>query len=811
MASLKYIKGFFEDFFFEQIFPNELIEDNLIIRSDGNPAAGFYLDLVERETLGEQDIIVLQESLDRVFSRLPVGTTVHFQTQYFHSTNKARPDKAVSSFIQRKLGEYLNDRPVLESRTVMYITFDFTKGKTRNPANTFFSNIQRLIKNPLKDVSKNKELAQGYLQSFLVQFSAVKGLTATRMSNEDLPQERTRYFNLDFAGPGSRIEHTFENRGNEMAVGENLLRVVFLRRSGNELYKTSTSDRGVTTFMPWPMGHYLSFPHVVNFAFTICDSEKEMKALEVNRNVRKALGSLQGQVDRLIVQDIEAFTQGVRQSNKVLVHMNHNVMTWSPDPAKLSYQVDMIKTAYTRMNTSVGLTEAYNAGNYFFTYAGGMALDMFSTLLMPLDEALLHYDFSGGAEKEQRGVVFCNRELEPVVVDLWSPKLPNFNRITVGVTGAGKSFAMGVIAAQEIDQGVHMVIIDKGRSYYNLYLLYQDNARYYDYNVDSRICFNPFLLQKDRAGRYDLTESKVIFLLTFLTLMWKDTAKGESMNKEEQSVFSKLLHLYFEEVNLAPGLNRPRLDAFVRFVVEYYKTNSDSTDLRFIDLASFLLVIDKFIVGQYAAAVNSDDNENIVDKRVVIFDVDGLQADPLLYPIVCMMIIELVMDKAREIPTIKKEIIIEEAWSMLPGNTFGPFIESSARTLRKFLGSLNIVSQSIFELRDSPIGAIVKAMSATTILLDHSSQPAMYPELQRFFGLTDQQLQQLKSIRNNGSWRELMVIRGSVAQVFAIDVGPSCGAAFSSWSTDRSKIVRLAQKSGVEYAINQFVEDQTNS
>lgn len=794
--------------FYEEIFPNEFVEDSLVIRSDGNPAAGFYLSLPEKDMMGEDEILYVQDSLEKAMSRLPSGTVVHIQSQFYHTgSNLYELNGVASGFITTKLRDYLGDRPLLHNRVVLYLIFNFTGENPKNPLSTFFANLARRFGNPMKDLERNKALAAGHIQTFLTQLNTIKGIHAMPMNDLDLTHEKLRYFSLKFDKVPQAFDGTIHNRGSEVKVGDEILRVVFMRRTGNQLYHLIRNDRDVPAQMFWTMGHFLSFPHLVNFSMRVCDSEKEMRTLEILRNIRKALGSMQKQIDRMIIRDIEDFTQEVREQNKRLVYINHNVMTWNQDADRLSLQVDMVKTAYTRANGSIGLAEAYNTGNYFFTYGPGGALDMFSTLLMPVDEAILHFDFSTPTTSESKGIILCNRELEPVLVDLWSDKfLPNKNRLTIGVSGSGKSFAMNAILAQELDQGVEIVILDVGGSYKNLYNLNKGRGRYYEYNLQSSISFNPFLIGRDRHGHWNLTEDKVVFLLTFITILWKDTRKGETLSKEEESVVTRLLSLYFEEVNR----NRqviPRLDRFVTFVKSFAAANKGHADFEFFNIDSFALVLEKFTQGTYARAVNSDDNENISGHQIVVFDLAGIQSDPILYPVLAIIIVELVLDKVRSNPKLRKEIVIDEAWTMLQGG-LSSFIEYLYRTIRKSNGAVTIVSQGIIELKTSPVGAAIKANAATRILLDHSSQQALIPDLQEFLGLTNHEVELLKSIRSQANWRDIMLIRGPVAQVFSVDVGPYASAAFSSWSQDRADIARLTKVGGPEYAINQFVEDK---
>src|SRR5688572_8021917 len=95
----------------EDIFPNEFIEDNLIIRPDGNISAGFLLDFPSVEEVTEDEIFAIEDSLEKVFSRLPIGTVVHFQSQFYTSPESDKAlEETLSGFLVGTMINHLKDR-----------------------------------------------------------------------------------------------------------------------------------------------------------------------------------------------------------------------------------------------------------------------------------------------------------------------------------------------------------------------------------------------------------------------------------------------------------------------------------------------------------------------------------------------------------------------------------------------------------------------------------------------------------------------------------------------------------------------------
>jgi conjugation system TraG family ATPase len=807
---LNFVKGNKDEHYQEEIFPNEFLEDNFIIRPDGNLAVGFELKFPERESLASEEIKPFMESLTNILEQLPTGTAVHFQSQYYYrQSNVQALNKMKLGFLSGKLAEHHRDKPVLNNKVILYIIFNFQNRKTPNPVSHFLASFNFWPKNHLANLSRDKSFARNAVQALLKNLESLKNVKVRQLDTKSLESEQLKYYNLQFDGDPRFFSNNIHNRGFDVKVGNKFVSFVYLQRTGKCLYDYQLNNRNVPTFMAWPLGFNLNFPHVVNLAFIIDDRDRVMDKLETKKNISQSLGASQNVNDRSIALEIDVFLQQMRESGRKLVYCNHNVMVWDTNPDTLSVQLDQVKSAYLTMNGSIGATDSFGTGNYFFTFSPGYALDLFHTLTLSIDDAINHFDFSSPHISDQKGIIFSNREGEPILVDLWHPDLDSFNRIVIGPSGSGKSFTLAYILSQEIDQGIEVIIIDVGGSYKNLLDFHP--SKYYEYKNDIPLSFNPFLIPKKATG-YDLSKEKVVFLTALITVLWKRTDNGERLSREEQSVLTNLLESYYNFVNKTHG-HIPRLDRFLAFIEEYKttpgytKTNVD--EFKYFAMDSFLLVLRTFTEGIYKDILNSDETESIGDYKLICFDLNGIQKDPVLYPIVALLIMELVLDKVRNSPTVRKEIVIDEAWSMLTG-ALAEFIEMLYRTVRKAGGAVTIVSQDITPIERSAIGEAVRGNAPTKILLDHRSQTSMLSKLQSFFALTEHNMQQLLSIRNEGNRRELMLIRGDKANNLFVDAGTHLSLAFSSWATDRSRIQDLKGKVGIESAINQYTEEKLN-
>lgn len=799
------IKGTRDYLFKEEIFPGDFVEDDYIIRPDGNISVGYEIEYPVVESLSEEEIYSLQTQLENSLSSLPIGTVVHFQTQYFwKEATSLDLNNIDDDFLVNTMVSHVQNRPVSYAKSRMYICFNLNHQAEKNPTNTLFANF-RAIKNNLSNIERDKLKVRNLIQSFQSQFSNVNGVTIKRLSTEELEQEKVNYYNLSFDENSHSVAKEHYNDKAAYLIGSDKVGFVYLGKTSNILYRSALNDRRVRTFMAWPLGFTIDFPHIVNMTIRI-EGEALLSELDKTVKTRNALGSLTQQLDAVASEDVSNFTREIRAFGKTVVKMHSNIMTWASDYDTLNYRQNQLSAAYSKMNESVAMIPALNTGNFYYACSPGYALDITNTLVMSLEDAILHYDFSKETVSDQKGVLLCTRNGEPTIVDMWPDWLDNKHKVVVGPSGSGKSFTMCDFVLQGVAAGETIIIFDVGGSYKNLFSFYKD-SKYIEANNSQGFSFNPFLTNKDERGNYIIDSETMVFLLAQLETILKRTEKGEGLSKEEESIFENWIKGYYENINKTKKV-KPRFDNFVAYVLEEYKANSHKEEMRFIDITSFKLLVKKYLPGGiYGNLINSDDNMALSDRRLICIDLLGVQEDPLSYPIILLNMIKLVVDKMKSNPDSRKQLILDEAWSMMKGR-MAVFLEGAYRTLRKLNGAVCIITQTIIELRDSPIGAIVDANASIKILLDHSKAQAMIPETKKFFKLTDLGEELLRSIRRESTWREILLIRGTILQVLRVDIGAYASAAFSSNSADKARIQKLIEVGGPEYAVKQFVEDK---
>jgi type IV secretory pathway VirB4 component len=326
--------------------------------------------------------------------------------------------------------------------------------------------------------------------------------------------------------------------------------------------------------------------------------------------------------------------------------------------------------------------------------------------------------------------------------------------------------------------------------------------------------YNPFLVNYDElTGEFRLNEAKMEFLINLIATIWRGNA---NLSNAERSILNKLLNQYYDEYNQQKQGMMPCIRGFYEFLKNFQVANGQ-TDVyqkleRNLNMDELLITLEPFAVGSYQAILNSDSNSDldrpIASFPLICFDLAKIKANPTLYPVVGMLIIELSCDIIDKYPKIVKRIYIDEAWSMLDG-LLGGFIEYMYRTVRKCEGTISIITQGISEIQNSAIGTVVKDLSSTVIILRHSDSN-MIEKIVKFFGLTCHAEDLLKSLRKDAKdkWREIFVKRADLIHVYRVEVPSKIIPLLTSRAEERNRIREMSEGGKYfDYAINRFVEE----
>ena len=153
-------------------------------------------------------------------------------------------------------------------------------------------------------------------------------------------------------------------------------------------------------------------------------------------------------------------------------------------------------------------------------------------------------------------------------------------------------------------------------------------------------------------------------------------------------------------------------------------------------------------------------------------------------------------------------IVFDEAWDMLRGKQSGVFIETLARRLRKYKGSLIVGTQSINDFYQSP-GAQA-AFDNSDLMCMLSQKPESIDQLKKTdrISMSAQKEEQMKSIKTKqGQFAELMIISPEGYAVCRFMLDDFSKLLFSTRAEDFSAVNQLMKAQvGINITMNDAID-----
>lgn len=338
---------------------------------------------------------------------------------------------------------------------------------------------------------------------------------------------------------------------------------------------------------------------------------------------------------------------------------------------------------------------------------------------------------------ESPGMLFVGRRGQ---LFTWSPfdnDAGNYNVAVVGRSGSGKSVFMQELMTSTLGQGGQVFVLDVGRSFEKVVKLL--GGQYIEFSTKSPICINPFStlpIDDTREASDALSMIKPI-----ISLM---AAPKEGTGDLENALIEKAL-----------------ADAW----------ESKKREASITDVAEALLSYDHKIaqelghklypyteMGVYGRFFNGPANVDL-SARMVVVELEELKERKDLQAVIVQMVILQITNKLylgdRKTPS---NLVLDEAWDMLRSKQSGEFIETAARRLRKYRGSLVVGTQSVNDFYETPGAQAAFDNSDYICLLSQKKESIEYLKKSGRILLDGPMEAQLASVKTKqGEYAETMI------------------------------------------------------
>ena len=159
--------------------------------------------------------------------------------------------------------------------------------------------------------------------------------------------------------------------------------------------------------------------------------------------------------------------------------------------------------------------------------------------------------------------------------------------------------------------------------------------------------------------QYDIEKRDSI--KTLILTLWK--REDEPPRRSEEVALSNAVSLYIEKIKKNRRI-KPNFNSFYDFVRKDYRKVLADKNVREkdFDVDGFLNVLEPYYKnGEYGYLLNSDKELDLLNKRFIVFELDVVKDNPILFPVVTIIIMETFINKMRRLQGIRKMILIEEA------------------------------------------------------------------------------------------------------------------------------------------------------
>lgn len=766
---------------------------------------------------------------------MPNYSILHKQDIFI--TEKYEPDirRDELSFLSRSFERHFNERPYLHHACYLFLT-KTTKERSRQQSN--WNTLCRgfLVPKEIRD----KETVERFMEA-VGQFESIvndSGLVRLeRLTTEEItgtenePGIIERYLTL--SADGTTMLQDMQLNPDGMRIGDKRLCLHTLSdldylpgkvRTDGRYERLSTDRSDCRLSYAAPVGVMLPCDHIYNQWIFIDDSNENLSRFEKMAKNMQSLSrySRSNQINKEWLDEYlnEAHSNGLQS-----VRCHFNIVAWAENGDELRRVKNDVGSALALMEC----TPHHNTTDLPALYWAGIPGNEAD---FPAEETF--YTFTGQAlcfftaetcyrnSLSPFGIRMVDRLTgKPVFLDISDLPMKkgvvtNRNKFILGPSGSGKSFFTNHLVRQYWEQGTHILLVDTGNSYKGICdLIHQktggDDGIYFTYKENDPISFNPFFTED---YQYDIEKRDSI--KTLILTLWK--REDEPPRRSEEVALSNAVSLYIEKIKKNRKI-KPNFNSFYDFVRKDYRKILADKNVREkdFDVDGFLNVLEPYYKnGEYGYLLNSDKELDLLNKRFIVFELDVVKDNPILFPVVTIIIMETFINKMRRLQGIRKMILIEEAWKAIAKEGMANYIRYLFKTVRKFYGEAVVVTQEVDDIISSPVvKETIINNSDCKILLDQRKYQNKFDQIQNLLGLTDKERSQILSINlanaANRLYKEVWIgLGGTQSAVYATEVSAEEYLCYTTEETEKLELTRLTEKLGgnIELAIKQLAESK---
>lgn len=351
----------------------------------------------------------------------------------------------------------------------------------------------------------------------------------------------------------------------------------------------------------------------------------------------------------------------------------------------------------------------------------------------------------------------------------------NHNVVIFGKSGSGKSVLLQDLCAAWVGAGSHVTIIDDGRSFQNSGEL--QGARIVEFTMAANFSLNVFRMIDPELMNND--EDYALECMSLLKALFGQMARFRApLNDSETGIIDAAVNTVWSDKGS---------DALVDDVIAYLKSDENplANDLG-VSMQSF------GSAGTFGKLFVGEPSFSLTDP-FTIFELSDLSGHEELRAVVLTAIMFMSSQKMRKMDrSIPKYLVIDEAWQLLQGGSMADFVQTYARTCRKYGASLITATQSLGDYYKSEGSKAALENSDWSIVLQQKPETVIELSKTERFSMTPFFEKVVKAISRKGHYYSGLVIRGPDMEAWGrLVIDPYSALIYSSSPAEIGRINQL--------------------
>lgn len=821
----------------------QITDDGLILLLNCDLARCYEVILPEIFSLSTDQITAVHQGWVKAINGLPNHWTV-VQQDWFTYHSHHEEVQPSDSALEQANKKFFNGRQFPLHRCYLYLTRHASAKQVKILESSFLrTNLVDKESNSFKAIEEFNSSCERFADDLRmtermavhpIDGDALRGVGEKRGLIEqyltlDTHPDHCKHIDIDASEP------------NNIVVGDRYMKMFAIQdmdEFANEVspykkfsaFSTERADFNVGAMAT--LGMLLESDHICTQYIRTMDSKQEQVRLEKIQNQMTAFAKYSRKNDLLaqkIGSYLNEYVEGGTERRIVTAHAN--ILLWDDDKLRLKVKAN---EALTRIK-QLGFVPKVETVNTMLLYMSNLPgnsaeLPKESCVQLFTHQAACLMNYESSYRSDPQGVMFTDRiNGQPIRVDLSDVPMEkkwvnNRNKFVLGGSGSGKSFLTNGLMRHYAEGNSDIVILDMGDSYRGLCDFF--GGIYLKYTDETPIAFNPFKLPNNE--RYPVRD-KIDALVALLFSLWGKEEDGKISKDQfrlESLTLGESIELYYKWINEPENAHiEVKFDTYYEFLGNQFRAHlkaQNFTDKDF-NLRTLLLILKHFYKGgQYDFLLNSDIDHTLFEEKFIVFEIDAIKNNPVLYPVVTIIVMEVFISKMLKKKGIRKIMLIEEAWKALSEKKMATFIEYLYRTCRKYYGETWTVTQNPDDILESEFAKKTIVNNADTkLILDLLKFENNLKEIMGMLNFTEHQASQVLSLNPGDElkssikrkYKEVYVSYLKYSNVYAFEVSPNEYFTYTTEELEKNTVHEIAAMNdcstahAIERIIDQYQGD----